>query len=546
MDLDTIMIPLPFYRFRKVFPFLVGVLLAVAGAYMIAYATRWGPWAGSDSVEYVEAARNIAAGKGLVLVRASGRVVPLYLRPPLYSLVLAGLLALGLDAIEAGRFLAISLFFCLVLMPSVLSQQVEDKYALPLGIAAYILASPNLVHASTGLMSESLFMLLSLMAIGLAVGSLCYRRRALMPVAAVLAGLAWLTRFAGAACLLVVALVPLLENQIRLGRRIVRAMSAALIGALPFAVWTLSVRAAGYTPGVYTLPVGNLWDALQPVRVAYVDMLWEWLPLRLLIPIDSYRSRAAILLLLCAILAWSAARLLLRLEQHSGSIDSQTFVSTTGLLLLLFAIAHALVVAISFLVVALPKPAIDQRVLLPSQITFAAGLVLVLYSSVMHLRIPMVRLALPLAFILPSIWTGWPSTWLYVRQLNEEGGGYTSRSWQQSPIVDVIKDLSPSLSIVSNDPDAVAVYAQRPAFQIPELEDGRLPSAWVPFGSEPQSEPEMLFAQGRAALVLFSQGRYQFSQLYGENAPERLSLLVGGLEILYEASDGGIYISPNP
>jgi hypothetical protein len=164
----------------------------------------------------------------------------------------------------------------------------------------------------------------------------------------------------------------------------------------------------------------------------------------------------------------------------------------------------------------------------------------------MHLRIPMVRLALPLAFILPSIWTGWPSTWLYVRQLNEEGGGYTSRSWQQSPIVDVIKDLSPSLSIVSNDPDAVAVYAQRPAFQIPELEDGRLPSAWVPFGSEPQSEPEMLFAQGRAALVLFSQGRYQFSQLYGENAPERLSLLVGGLEILYEASDGGIYISPNP
>jgi hypothetical protein len=497
-------------------------------------------------VEYVEAARNLAAGKGPVLVRASGKVVPMYLRPPLYSLVLAGLLTLGLDEIEAGRFLAISLFFCLILLPSALSQHVEHRYALPLGIAVYILTLPNLVGASTGLMSESLFMLLSLLAISLAVGSLFYRRRALLPLAAALAGLAMLTRFAGIACLLVVALVPFLENQVRLGRRIIRAMSVALIGALPFAVWTLSVRAAGYSPGVYALPSETLWDALRPVRGAYVDMLWEWLPLRLLIPIDTYRLKAAFLLLLCAILAWVAARLFLRVKRYSGSIDSQTFVSITGLLLLLFAVAHALVVLISFLVVEFPKPALNQRVLLPSQITFTIGLIFILYSSVKPLRIPIVRLALPLAFILPSIWTGWPSTWEYVRQLNAEGGGYTSRSWQQSPIVEVMKGLSPSLSIVSNDPDAVVFYAQRPAFQIPELEDGRLPSKWVPFGDKPQSEPEMLFAQDRAALVLFSQGRHQFSRLYGENTPERLRLLLEGLEILYEASDGGIYFSPNP
>jgi len=540
------MTPFTCNRFRKAFPFLVGVLLAIAGATMIAYATRWGPWVKSDSVEYVEVARNLAAGKGLVLERASGKVVPLSLRPPLYSLVLAGLHALGLDAIEAGRFLAIALFFCIVLLPSVLGQLVEDRYILPLGIAAYILTLPTLVVASAGLMSESLFILLSLLAISLAVGSLFYRRRALILIAAALAGLAMLTRFAGIACLLVVALIPFLENQVHLGRRIIRAMSVVLIGALPFAVWTLSVRAAGYSPGVYALPSENLWDALRPVRGAYVDMLWEWLPLRLLIPIDTYRSKAAILFLLCAILAWVAARLFLRVKRHSGSIDSQTFVSITGLLLLLFAAAHALVVLISFLVVVFPKPALNQRVLLPSQITFTVGLVLILYSSVKHLRIPIVRLALPLAFILPSIWVGWPSTWQYVQRLNAEGGGYTSRSWQQSPIIDVVKGLPPSLAIVSNDPDAVLFYAQRPAFQISELEDGRLPSPWIPFGDKPQSEPEMLFAQDRAALVLFSQSRYQFIKLYGENAPERLRLLVDGLEVLYEASDGGIYFSSNP
>jgi len=308
----------------------------------------------------------------------------------------------------------------------------------------------------------------------------------------------------------------------------------------------LSVRAAGYSPGVYTFPSGNLWDALRPVRGAYVDMLWEWLPLRLLIPIDTYRSKAAILFILCAVLVWAAARLLLRVKWHSGSNDSEAFLSITGILLLLFSAAHALVVLISFLIVVFPKPALNQRVLLPSQITFAIGLVLILYSSVKNLRIPIVRLALPLAFLLPSIWTGWPPTWQYVQRLNAEGGGYTSRLWQQSPIVDVVKGLPQTPAIVSNDPDVVLFYAQRPAFQIPELEEGRLPYEWVPFGDEPQSEPEILFAQGGASLVLFTHGRYQFNQLYGENAPERLSLFVDGLEIIYEASDGGVYISPSP
>lgn len=538
------MMPRLYRRSRDALPLIVGVLVAVVGAYMIAYATRWGPWAGSDSVGYVEVARNLAAGKGLVLVRASGRVVPLYLRPPLYPIVLAGFLTLKLGAVEAGRLLAILLFFCLILMPSLLSKLAEDRYVLPLLLSAYLLTAPNLVAASTGLMSESLFMTVSLLAIGLAAGSVCYQRRGLMLVAAFLAGLAWLTRFAGAACLFVVALVPFLDNRIRLQQRLGRAAFVAGIGALPLAVWSLSVSAAGYTPGVYALPAGNLWDALQPVRVAYVEMLWRWLPLRLIIPMEAYRSRVVILLLFCAVLAWASTRLLLRVERHSDGIDSRSYVSIVGILLLLFAAAHAIVVAVSFLVVALPKPALDPRVLMPSEITFVIGLVLVAYCSVTHLRIPHVRLLLPFALVLPAIWTGWPSTLQYARQLNADGFGYTSRAWQQSPILEAVRGLSSSLAIVSNDPDAVLFFAQRPAFQIPELESSRPAASWARFGDKPQSDPEVLFSEGRAALVLFSQGRYQFSQLYGEKAAERLSLLLKGLKILYAAPDGGIYLVP--
>src|SRR3972149_12238204 len=48
---------------------LAAILLAVIGmtaALMGVYATDWGPWVGSDSVEYLESARNLASGRGLV------------------------------------------------------------------------------------------------------------------------------------------------------------------------------------------------------------------------------------------------------------------------------------------------------------------------------------------------------------------------------------------------------------------------------------------------------------------------------------------------
>ncbi|MGD8604079.1 MAG: hypothetical protein PVF49_05840, partial [Anaerolineales bacterium] len=44
------------------YPLLISLRGGLAGAVIIMYITRWGPWAHSDSVSYVEAARNLATG----------------------------------------------------------------------------------------------------------------------------------------------------------------------------------------------------------------------------------------------------------------------------------------------------------------------------------------------------------------------------------------------------------------------------------------------------------------------------------------------------
>src|SRR3972149_2108876 len=90
------------------------VTVGFAAALTVLYATVWGPWAGSDSVEYLEAARNLAGGQGLITIRASGRIEPIYARPPLYSVLLASTIQLGVDPVASVRWLNAALIVALI------------------------------------------------------------------------------------------------------------------------------------------------------------------------------------------------------------------------------------------------------------------------------------------------------------------------------------------------------------------------------------------------------------------------------------------------
>lgn len=540
--------PRPTSPWRRLLPLILLLLLPLLAAWLVLYATRWGPWIESDSIEYIEAARNLAAGKGPVLLRASGEVVPMQLRPPFYSIALAGLLLTGMDAVQAGRIIAVLTFSGILLLTALLGLVVKDRLILPLLLGAYLLTSPPLVIAAARLMSETLFLLLVFLAIGLAAAAISGRRSGLLLLAAAISGLAALTRFAGIACVAVIALVPLLDPSRPPRRKLGHVLLFLLIGLLPFVLWTLSLRLGGYTPGEYALPQGNLWNALQPVRLEFTRLFWEWLPLRFLILARGYRPRLILLLAFFLILSCLIGWLALRPKKQARRSDPPRFVPFLGLLLLLFAAFHALLVAASYILVSLPKPALDERVLLPSQLALIAGLVLALYGFLSPHPSPLGRLAFPLLLLIPLILAGWSTVRQDLRTLHDQGKGYTARHWHTAPILDALRALPPSLAIASNDPDAVTFFAERPAFFIPELETASPlpPSAWAPFGQTLQPEAETFLVQCRLVLVLFSQGRHRFSHLYGEQAPQRLEILLQGLQPLYQGPDGGIYLPPCP
>src|SRR3990172_6095524 len=133
------------------------VTVGIAAALMVLYATVWGPWAGSDSVEYLEAARNLAGGQGLVTIRASGAIEPLYARPPLYPVLLASTIRLGVYPIDGVRWLNVALFVSLLGLVGGSVYRATGRLVAPVLTCLFLLAGAAVLDSFTGLMTEPLF-----------------------------------------------------------------------------------------------------------------------------------------------------------------------------------------------------------------------------------------------------------------------------------------------------------------------------------------------------------------------------------------------------
>ena len=514
---------------------------AILAAMMVLYATAWGPWAGSDTVEYLEAARNLAAGRGLVLVRASGNVVPLYGRPPLYSVLLAGLAGLGFDPVEAVRFLNAALLAALL---GLVGSGVRSVSGLALASLAclFLLTDEIVVVNFSGMMTEPLFVVIVAGQLASLAAYLSGARRWTLWLSAVLAGLALLTRYAGAACVLVLVIGEIGADTGPLRRRIGRALGAALVALGPFLLWTALLAAAGETPGVYRQVLATAWQDFKYASSASLDVLWSWIP-----GFDTtalgHRTKlivtAGLFLLGAAALAWIIRR---RGWRASLAAPSQLL---PGLLLIGFSLAHATVIVAAYLVVRFPRPVFDGRVLLPSYLTLILGVVLLGTYILAPYAKGRLSLLLAFALLLPFVISSAGDSRDYVRRLHDTGSGYTAKAWRGLPILAVLDQIPEEIPIVSDDIEAVTFFARRPAFLLPDLNEAIPREEWKPFGQTPSDQAEMAFAERGGFLVLFSSALPRLREVYGEEAGLRRDVLVTGLDLVYEGADGAVYRRPS-
>lgn len=214
---------------------LVG-LLALLARCVVVVVTKHSFALINDAADYSRLGMSIADGHGFGTSHVAPGAGPTALRPPGFPLLLAGVYFIVGPHVLAARVTSALLGATAAVLVSVLIRQLsgDPRRALAGGLIAAVF--PPMVLASTSVMSEALFVPLSL---GVIVGALAYRRSGRLRSLALsgfLLGCAALTRPVGGIVVLPAALIAF-SRPPPSRPRLIAALLAACLAVAPCAAW---------------------------------------------------------------------------------------------------------------------------------------------------------------------------------------------------------------------------------------------------------------------------------------------------------------------
>jgi hypothetical protein len=231
-------------RNDRVFFALLAALCLAAAALMLEF-TRSGVGVRGDSVRYVMGARNLLSGDGFSRTSGGGEVFAETGFAPLLGFVLAGLGAFGADLMEAPRILNILLLAAnLVLLGTLIRGYTRSTTAAILG-CTLVLTSAAVLEWHAWLMSEPLFVFLTLGSLASLVHFVDSTRPAFLILAGVLAGLCALARYVGVALVPGAALVLWFMGKGDRRSRLRNILVFGVLAVAPLSLWMLRNQAVG-------------------------------------------------------------------------------------------------------------------------------------------------------------------------------------------------------------------------------------------------------------------------------------------------------------
>lgn len=217
---------------RRVALALVGAMAALGVAHVLVRTSTYGPAITLDSIHYLSAAGNLAAGAGLKIFDDG----PFLFYPPFFPMLLAFLDILGIEPPESVRWVNAAVFGCIILTSGIWLLRALASRALALVATAAILASLPLNSLSAQAMTEPLFVLLVILAL-IQLSAFLTRDAGWKPVilAAVLTALAALTRYPGVTLIFAGVALLLLYRAVPFAARLRYAAVFGGIASLPVA-----------------------------------------------------------------------------------------------------------------------------------------------------------------------------------------------------------------------------------------------------------------------------------------------------------------------
>jgi hypothetical protein len=546
-------------------------LAALSGMALVIYATRYGPGVGGDSTIYFTAARNLLLGKGLTWIEADGslRLLPYF--PPFYPLVLSAIsLITRADVFHIARWLNVFLFGATILLVGWQFFRITGRAWGAAVLAGLLATSPVLVGVEVLAMAEPLTYLCGFGGLFLLLKYLDCPRPWTLAGAALLVGLAFLTRYVGAAFVGAAGLALLFlsrgsDPRVRLtiNRRVLReALLFAVLAFLPILIWLLiDVSGTGSVGSRSGQPVAAYLRRFLAIGPALEQVILFWL-----LP-ESVVARLPVvlrpLLWLIPVAAFVALSIMVtvRLRRQPGSLPGsqneqaatrlheQEGLSTPAvrlsLVLGLFITVYLALLAVAQ-VFTYPPITLDMRMFSPVHLA-----ILVMVFTMVHLALrlyaPGARLPVFAAgFIALALLGSYALRGMLVaRNYHTIGIGYTAVAWQESEVMGQLRRLPASIPIISHDSAAVMFFTGRPAYVVQEIYQDRPLEVFAPYGSG-NDEAQRVFREEGGALVLIKHSILADFAKYGPRAADRIEALTSGLVLCYEGWDGAIYFYNPP
>ena len=502
---------------------IIGIF-AVGGIALIFYITAVNPWGYSDSAAYLTTARNIAAGRGIVLQDSNGVYALPKLHSPLFPIVLSLPIALGAQALAASRWLNAILFGLTVFLAGWSTWRFSSSFWLSVSTAGLILLSFEPINAYSGAMSEGLFIFLglaSLFLLNLGIQQRSNQNRLLI-LSGITAGLSILARYTGLSIMISGCLAILLFNRgtfwSRLRKMLVFLLPATFLAALWLAPVYFSTRTFG---GRQINLTGDLAGRISLYFRSFMEVVGGWLPFfyrgnHIITP----AQKIVVANLLLVILVLLTVRKIRKKGQSSGNCELLTWAG----ILLIFCASYILLHLGSFVTGSVP-PDINGRILLP---LFVAGVLLAAALAAFISRLfpkSWIGGLIFCALAVISIWYFHAQVQLFIFEMRNYGLGYTSKRWVDNPIFDKISTLDAESKLYSNNPALILLYTQRFPKELPIKN---------PVGSDTD-----LNIPDDAVFIVFNDPGPGLTQ---EKLDQFEQNLKADYKIVFEDSDGKIYV----
>lgn len=502
-------------------------LAALAGVVLVLYSTAIAPWAFSDSSAYINTARNIVAGRGIVLQDSNNIYTLLPLHAPLYPLMLSLPAALGMDPLQASRWLNAILFGLAIFLAGWATHRFTRSFWLASSVAGLCLFSYEPLRAFTGAMAEGLFItfgLLSLILVALSIQQ-PERSNKLLAFSGTSAGLAILARYTGLAVLAAGVLAVLLLDRGNFKTRVKKTVIFAVPGIFLASLWLVPVYFSTHTFGSRQVgEITGIPDKIGGYFTAFFDVIGSWLPFfyrgnHMITPIQK-------LILGFVVLTALIVAAVIKIKKNGQPIDENGLV-TWGLVLGIFS-AMYIGLHLTTIIVAAEQPDINGRLLLPLFYTgVLLAAVLIAFISRGISKVWLGGLAFT-ALALLTLWYFHAKVQLYVFEMHHYGQGYTSNRWNENLIFDQISTLDEGVTVYSNEPALVLFYTGRLTKNL-TVDTEHTTYIWPHAGDE--------------VLILFiGTARKDI----GENYPGFVESLRSSHQSFYEDNEGMIFIPPQP